>query len=75
MLEKSERLLQGGMIGMNEAAKAFWRMYYLNVLKREKMITQEEFAELAQLTGGDILPRERAALYNGRGSQNKLPGG
>lgn len=75
MLEKSERLLQGGMIGMNEAAKAFWRMYYLNVLKREKMITQEEFTELAQLTGGDILPRERGAIYNGRGSQNKLPGG
>lgn len=44
---------------MSKAAKAFWSMYYTNVLKREKLISQDEFAEL-------IRNKESLSLYNQR---------
>ena len=42
---------------MSSAARAFWSMYYLNYLKRENMISQEEYSEL-------LGNRELFPLYN-----------
>ena len=44
---------------MNRAARTFWIMYYANVLKREKLISQDEFAEI-------IRNKENLPLYNQR---------
>ena len=44
---------------MNRAARTFWSMYYANVLKREKLISQDEFAEI-------IRNKENLPLYNQR---------
>ena len=49
---------------MSKAAGAFWRMYYLNVLKREKLISQDEFAELIRNRENLPLYSQRAAEYN-----------
>ena len=44
---------------MSKAARTFWSMYYINLLRRENMISQEEYTELARNV--DIFP-----LYNKR---------
>ena len=49
---------------MSKAANTFWSMYYINVLKREKLISQDEFAELIRRRENLPLYNQRAPKYN-----------
>ncbi len=60
---------------MNKAARAFWSMYYINLLRRENMISQEEYAELTQNTDSFPLYNNRITEYNNRGIKHIRRGG
>ena len=49
---------------MNQAAKTFWSMYYINVLKREQLISPEEFTELIRNQENFPLYNQRVTEYN-----------
>ena len=49
---------------MNRAARTFWSMYYINLLKREKMISQEEYAELMRNADNFPIYNNRITEYN-----------
>ena len=49
---------------MNRAARTFWSMYYINLLKRENMISQEEFSELTRNADNFPLYNNRITEYN-----------
>ena len=60
---------------MSGAARTFWSMYYINLLKRENMISQEEYAELTR--NRDIFPlyNNHVTEYNRCRKANHLTGG
>ena len=49
---------------MNRAARTFWSMYYINLLKREKMISQEEYVELTRNADNFPLYNNSITEYN-----------
>ena len=49
---------------MNKAARTFWSMYYINLLKRENMISQEEYSELTRNSDNFPLYINRITEYN-----------
>ena len=49
---------------MNETAKAFWSMYFINLLKREELITHEEYAELVRKQENTTFYNKHVARYN-----------
>ena len=49
---------------MNKAARTFWSMYYINMLKRENMISQEEYTELTRNLDNFPLYNKRITEYN-----------
>ena len=49
---------------MNKAARTFWSMYYINMLRRENMISQEEYTELTRNFDNFPLYNRRITEYN-----------
>ena len=49
---------------MNKAARTFWSMYYINILRREDMISQEEYTELTRNFDNFPLYNKRITEYN-----------
>ena len=49
---------------MNKAARTFWSMYYINMLRRENMISQEEYTELTRNLDNFPLYNNRITEYN-----------
>ena len=49
---------------MNKAARTFWSMYYINMLRRENMISQEEYTELTRNFDNFPLYNSRITEYN-----------
>ena len=49
---------------MNKAARTFWSMYYINMLRRENMISQEEYTELTRNFDNFPLYNKRITEYN-----------
>lgn len=49
---------------MSKAARTFWSMYYINMLRRENMISQEEYTELTRNSDNFPLYNKRITKYN-----------
>ena len=49
---------------MSKAARTFWSMYYINILRRESMISQEEYTELTRNLDNFPLYNNRITEYN-----------
>ena len=49
---------------MNEAAKIFWSMYFINLLKRENLITYEEYSQLVRERENNLLYNTHVTRYN-----------
>ena len=49
---------------MNKAARTFWSMYYINMLRRENLISQEEYTELTRNSDNFPLYNKRITEYN-----------
>ena len=49
---------------MSKAARTFWSMYYINMLRRESMISQEEYTELTRNLDNFPLYNNRITEYN-----------
>lgn len=60
---------------MSKAARTFWSMYYINLLRRENMISQEEYAELTRNRENFPLYNHHVTEYNKYGTTNHLTGG
>ena len=60
---------------MNRAARTFWSMYYINLLKRENMISQEEFAELTRNADNFPLYNNSITEYNNSETAHMQRGG
>ena len=60
---------------MSLAARTFWSMYFLNVLRRENLISQEEYATL--MGDPDVVPlyNKRVTVYNNAEIRNQRTGG
>ena len=60
---------------MSNAARTFWSMYFLNLLKRENMISQEEYTELTRDSQNFPLCSGPAAEYNSSINRSFREGG
>lgn len=60
---------------MSKAARTFWSIYYANMLRRENMISQEEYVALTRNRDNFPLYNNHVTEYNRCRTPNDLTGG